>query len=152
MPVAGRPRNPLAERPNRFRTRARVFIARQGESPALMDVDTRTGTPARGTIRRLYRQSINLLPPATPFSWTMNPPIVTRSLRYKASSVYRPAGANNTRYGAKRKIVTPRHNQPVPTVGAGLLQRRPTVRNRITSFGSRVPTINSRLPAGGRGQ
>lgn len=147
MPVAGRPRNPLDERPNRWRTRARVFVARPGESPALMDVDTRATTQARGTIRRVYRQSVNLLPPATPFSWTQNPPIVTRSLRYKATSVYRPAGANHTRYGAKRKIITPRHNQPVPTIGAGQLQRKPTIRNRIISFGSRVPPVNPRLPS-----
>jgi hypothetical protein len=148
VPVAGRPRNPLGEAPTRFHERVRVFVARPGQTPGLSVVDTHADRQAPGQIRRNYRQSINLLPPATPFSWTQNPPIVTRSLRYKATSVYRQAGALNSRYGARRKIIVPKHNQPVPTLGAGNLQRRPTVRNRIISFGSRVPTVNQRLPAG----
>jgi hypothetical protein len=38
-------------------------------------------------------------------------------------------------------------SKPV-TIPAGGVRNRPTVRNRITSFGSRVPPLNPKLPAG----
>ena len=147
MPVAGRPRNPLLETPDRFRERAYVDVPRVGETPGLQTVESRGKLVGEGTIRRVWRQSVNFIPAPPAYSWTQHPALVTRSLRYRATSLYRAAGNDNTRYGARRPIVTPRHNQPTPTIGAGQKQNRPSRRNRLTSFGSRVPLINPPSPA-----
>lgn len=142
MPLPGRPRNPQLERPDRFRERAYVDVPEIGASPGLQTIDRHTGHAARGTIRRLWRQSVNFIPAPPAFEWSKQPPLITRALRYRATSLYKQAGANNTRFGARRPITPARHNQPIPTIGAGNLQRRPTRRNRMSSFGSRVPPIN----------
>ena len=149
MPVPGVARNPLGQRSTRFHRSPPRVVARAGETPGLNDVDTRADTAARGTIRRLWRQSFNLVPAPPPVDVTRNNGlgVVTRALRYKASSTYKAAGTDNTRFGAARVHVPSRHNQPRVTIAAGNQQGRPTVRNRMTSFGRRVPPVNPVSPA-----
>lgn len=144
MPPPGRPRNPHGDTSlNRFHERRQVFVSRPGASPGVMDVDdTRVDTVAPGTIRRLWQQAVNMIPAPPPFPVAEAPLAITRALRYKASTVFRRAGNENTRFGARRPITAARHNQARVTVAAGNQQGRPTVRNRMTSFGSRVPTVN----------
>ena len=60
--------NPLGETPDRFHRRRRIVVVRPGESPGTMDiVDTNVDTAAAGTIRRNWRQSVNLIPAPPPF-------------------------------------------------------------------------------------
>lgn len=136
---------------DRFHERAQVFVPHLGQSPGLQDIEPATlGTVGFGTIRRLWRQSVNYIPAGGWLSWTENgtdrtPTVgvgITRALRYKASSVFRGAGSSNTRMGAPRAFIVPRHVQPRATIAAGNLQGRPYIRNRLQSFGSRVPPVN----------
>jgi hypothetical protein len=136
---------------DRFHARVRVFVSQQGQTPGLQDIEPAIlGTVAFGTIRRLWRQSVNYLPAGPWLSWTengvdrtgTNGAGITRALRYKASSLFRGAGSSNTRMGASRAFITPRHIQPRATLGVGNLQGRPVIRNRLQSFGSRVPPVN----------
>lgn len=148
MPVPGQPRNPFGQRPNRFRERVKVFVARPGGSPGLMDIDdTRLDSAAPGTIRRLWEQAVNMIPAPPPFPVSAAPLGITRALRYRASTLHRMAGNENTRFGARRPITPPRHNSRPITVSAGNQQGRPTIRNRMTSFGRRVPPVNPADPA-----
>jgi hypothetical protein len=72
---------------------------------------------------------------------------ITRALRYMTRSVYARSGEDNTRFpGLHTRILMRSRSKPV-TIGAGQVRTRPTVRNRMTSFGSRVPTINQAVPA-----
>jgi hypothetical protein len=150
VPVPGRPRNPLGLRPDRLRQRPHVFVERPGTTPGLQDLDVRADTAAPGTIRRLWRQSVNYVPAPAPFGWTQHPATVTRALRYKASTTFRQAGTSNTREGAARAIVPGRHKSKPVTIAAGNRQGRPTIRNRLTSFGSSVAPTNRPSPAAQR--
>lgn len=148
MPVPGVERNPDGvTRFNRFRERRQVFVARPGNSPGLMDIDTRVDTAAAGTVRRLWEQAVTMIPAPPPFPVAAAPTTITRALRYRASSLFRRAGNDNTRFGARRPIIPPRHHSRPVTIAAGNQQGRPTRRNRMTSFGSRVPTVNQPSPA-----
>jgi hypothetical protein len=108
-----------------------------------------------GQIRRLWRQSIDLIPAQGAFSWTRNsnaretdPGVdITRALRYMTRSVYAGAGIDHTRYDALHTKIDKRNTYKTVTVGRGQTRSRPTVRNRITSFGSRVPTLNQQVRA-----
>jgi hypothetical protein len=172
MPLPGRPRN-IGGTEVRFRSsgqtgvgverwrsgprtrwheRVHVIVPQLGQTPGLQDVEAAIlGTVGWGTIRRLWRQSVNYLPAGPWLSWTengidrtpTNGVAITRALRYKASSLFRGAGSSNTRMGATRAFVTPRHIQPHVTLGVGNLQGRPVLRNRLQSFGSRVPPVNA---------
>lgn len=109
---------------------------------------------APGTIRALWRQTINLIPAQAPYSWTQSAPApgapitspsavdVTRALRYMTRSIYMGAGIDNSRFGALHTKITPRVNHKPVTLNAGGVRNRPTIRNRLTSFGSRVPPLN----------
>jgi hypothetical protein len=148
VPVSGRPRNPLGQGGSRFHGRRRVFVERPGASPGLMDIDdTRVDTAAAGTIRRLWLQAVNMVPAPPPFPVAQAPLGITRALRYRASSLFQRAGNDNTRFGAARPYVPARHHQRPVTIAAGNQQGRPTVRNRMTSFGSRVAPVNPPSPA-----
>jgi hypothetical protein len=148
VPVPGRPRNPHGDTQfSRFHQRRQVFVARPGASPGLMDIDdTRVDTAGAGTIRRLYEQAVNFIPAAPPFPVSAAPLGITRAIRYKASTLARAAGTDNTRFGARRAIRPPRHNSRPVTIAAGNQQGRPTVRNRMRSFGQRVPPVNQPSP------
>jgi hypothetical protein len=120
-------------------------VGQRGYSPGLQDVDVHADRVAVGTIRRLYRQAVNYIAAPAPVSWTQNLPIsISRALRYKASTVFRGAGSSNTRFGAPRPLRPPRSGRHPATVtlAAGNLQGRPVIRNRLASFGSRVPAVN----------
>lgn len=99
-----------------------------------------------GTIRKLWRASLGVSPAPAPFGWAENPPLFTRSLRYKATSLFMRAGNSNTDWGAPRPIVRARVRSPLVTRQAGNKPGMPTIRNRLTSFGSRVPTLNGPSP------
>lgn len=151
-------RNPLGETSNRFNLWLRPApIAQEGRSPGFMQTTLRGCVLGAGQIRRMWRQSVNYFPAQPPYSWTANGHLsdpnaahgfqVTRALRYMTRSVYMGSGIDNTRYAGLHTVIKPRtHSKPV-TLGAGQVRTRPTVRNRVTSFGSRVPTINQQVQA-----
>lgn len=168
MPVPG-PRTQHGPRPgydnpdgvqptlfNRWLTPHPVFYA--GQTPGTKVVYLGGFVLAPGQIRRMWRQKINQISAQAPYDWvTMSPapgrhapslmPVgVTRALRYMASSRYRGAGDDLSDWGA-HTIVKPSAVNPTPTVGAGNTRNNPTVRNRLTSFGSRAPVLNSVVPA-----
>jgi len=172
MPVPGRPRNAggteqrfrssgqsgvaVTERwqsgpRTRFHARTHTFVLQPGRAPTVQHVELSLDQTAPGQIRRLWQQTIDYIAAGPQLSWTENAARrrptavqgqVTRALRYKASSLFRGYGSNNTRFGAPRPIRPTQHRQAVPTVGAGNLAARPTLRNRLSSFGSRVPPVN----------
>lgn len=154
MPVPGIARNRFGQKPNRFHRRPGVFVRVPGQTPGTMVVDSRADRQAFGTIRRVWRQAVNYLGATPAFSTTANEAFstpadgfeITTALRYRASSVYRQAGSDNTRFGARRPVVQPKHNMRPVTRSAGSKQSRPTVRNRLISFGKRVPAINTVSP------
>ena len=126
-----------------------------GRSPGMMTITLRGCVLAYGQIRRMWRQSINLIPAPAPYSWTENGPTespvhgvgVTRALRYMTRSVYEGAGTDHSRFDAMHTQIVHAVNYKTVTVSAGNMQGRPTVRNRMTSFGSRVPTLNQAVSA-----
>ena len=153
-------RNPGLETPDRINMWKRPGpIYWPGRTPGLMIVTLRGCVLAAGQVRRFWRQSIDLIPAQAPFSWTANglnadgqPHTtesigVTRALRYKTQSTYEGAGIDNSRYAALHTIVRKQNAYKRVTVAAGSVRGRPTVRNRLTSFGSRVPTLNQAVQA-----
>lgn len=122
-----------------------MFVERAGESPGLQMIEAPEQTAA-GTIRRLWRQRVHPIPAPPPYSWVDNPRIITTALRYRASSTFTAAGTDNTRYGAPRPPVRNRHRAQAVTRQAGNKAARPTVRNRLLSFGLRVPPENPPSP------
>ena len=145
-------RNPGMEQPNRINQWKRPGpLYWPGRSPGMMIISLRGQKLAHGTIRRLWRQSVNVIPAQTPFSWSQNGHIVangpivglTRALRYMTHSLYMGQGTDNTRYAMLHTTVKNRNYYKTVTVNAGQKRNQPTVRNRLTSFGSRVPTLNT---------
>lgn len=124
-------------------------------TPGLMFVTWRGNVLGPGTIRRMWRQTVNLIPAQAAYSWSENSPQpdrpiahhpgpdgVTRALRYMTRSIYAGSGIDNTRFSGLHTNIPLRVRSKPVTIGAGQVRTRPTVRNRITSFGSRVPTLN----------
>lgn len=149
-------RNPEQREPDLFNLWKRPgAIAWPGRTPALMAVTLRGCVLGAGQIRRLWRQSVNLIPAQGPYSWTKNgtdtnanPPLgITRALRYMTHSLYIGAGIDHTRYDEMHTVVKKKHMYKQITVGRGQTRSRPTIRNRMTSFGSRVPTLNQEVQA-----
>lgn len=126
-------------------------ITKMGETPGLMYVSLRGNVLAPGQIRQLWQQAINYIAAPAPYSWTNNGPVegqtqpvsITRALRYMTRSLYMGSGIDNTHFPGLHTQILPQVRSKPVTVGAGQSRGRPTVRNRITSFGSRVPTLNS---------
>jgi hypothetical protein len=120
-----------------------------GRSPGLMAITLRGCVMGAGQIRRLWRQSVGLIPAQGPYSWSTNevdgsagaPVGITRALRYLTQSTYTGAGIDNSRYAALHTVVRKENFYKTITQGSGR-RNPPTVRNRMTSFGSRVPTLN----------
>lgn len=131
-------------------------VAQMGCTPGLTYVTLRGMVLGAGQIRRLWRQSVNVIRAQASYSWSENAPQpgrplamsgpgpdgITRSLRYMTRSVYVGSGIDNTRFSGLHTRIYPRVKSKPVTLGAGQVRTRPTVRNRITSFGARVPTIN----------
>ena len=153
-------RNPGFEQPNRINMWKRpgpVFWP--GRTPALMAITLRGCVLAAGQIRSLYRQTVNFTSAQDAYSWTANglgadgiPNGVrvvglTRSLRYMTKSLYMGAGIDNSRYENLHTLVRKENFYKPVTLAQGSVRGRPTVRNRLTSFGSRVPTLNQAVDA-----
>lgn len=153
-------RNPDGEIPDRLNQWLRPGpVASTGRTPATMIVSVRGSILAPGTVRRLWRQTVNYIAAGAPYSWTASAPTpdapsvnpgvlaLTRALRYMTRNTYIGAGVDNSRFGALHTTISPRVNSKPVTVNAGTVRNRPTVRNRLTSFGSRVPPLNARVSA-----
>ena len=124
--------------------RPHVFVeAQQGDAMAGITLPEQRGA---GTIRKLWRNSFGITPAPAPFGWAQNPPLYTRALRYKATSLFMRAGNSNTDWGEPRPIIRPRARQPLITRQAGNKPSQPTIRNRLISFGARVPPLNQASP------
>lgn len=125
-----------------------------GRSPGTMFLTLRGNRLAFGQIRRLWRQSIDYVA-AQSYSWTHNgnqfttggPVGITRALRYMTRSVYIGGGVDHSRFDELHTVVRKENMYKTVTVNAGQKRSAPTVRNRLTSFGSRVPTLNKAVAA-----
>lgn len=149
-------RNPEGREPDLFNLWKRPGpVPWPGRTPGLMVLTLRGCRLGAGQIRRLWRQSINYVPAQAPFSWTENesPPApvegyeITRGLRYLTRSVYVGGGIDHTRFDELHTVIRKENYYKQITVGRGQTRSRPTVRNRLTSFGSRVPTLNRQVVA-----
>lgn len=153
-------RNPEAELPSRINPWLWPEpVVQIGRSAGTSVVTLRGNILAPGQIRRLWRQAINFVPATPAYSWTQNAPQpgrpivspggfqITRALRYMTRSLYMGANIDNTRYAGLHTPIPPRKRAKVVTLGRGQTRSRPTTRNRLTSFGSRVPTLNQSIPA-----
>ena len=149
-------RNPGLEAPDKFNHWNRPGpVWWPGRTPGLMTVTLRGCILAVGQIRRMYKQSVNFIPGQAPISWTNNGPTnspvhgvgITRALRYMTRSVYEGQGIDNSRYVGMHSPIQHQVRSKTVTVGRGQTRSRPTVRNRMTSFGSRVPTLNQAADA-----
>lgn len=149
-------RNPEGAAPDFFNLWLRPApVIWPGRSPGMSVISLRGNVLGAGTIRRLWRQSIDLIPAQGAFSWTTNsndgagagPFDITRALRYMTRSLYMGAGIDHTRFDNLHSIVNKQNMYKTVTVNKGQNRNRPTVRNRLTSFGSRVPTLNQQVQA-----
>lgn len=147
--------NPWGQRPDRINHWDRPSpVEMAGRTPGTMVHTLRGNVLGAGQIRRLWRQSINVIVPQAGYSWTRSAPSpgrpfespggfhITRALRYMARSVYVGAGTDNSRFAGLHQTIKPRVRSKPVTTPAGAVRSRPTVRNRATSFGSRIPPIN----------
>lgn len=152
MPVAGQPRNPFGQTPDRIdldKPRHPVVL---GRTAGTMHVELRGEIQAPGQIRHMWRQAVNYLAAFGPYSWTTNSDTsnmtgarafqVTRAFRYLTRSLYMGAGIDNTRFSELHSTVTPQVRHKPVVVNAGQQRGKPVARNRLTSFGQRVPTLN----------
>lgn len=152
--------NPDGAEPDRWNHWLRPGpVASTGRSPATMIASVRGCVLAPGQIRRLWRQTVNQINAQAPYSWTASAPApdapgsnpgalgITRALRYMTRSVYAAEGTDNTRYAALHTRIDMKNNYKPVSLNAGGVRNRPTVRNRLTSFGSRVPALNAPVSA-----
>jgi hypothetical protein len=148
--------NPGMEQPNRFNLWDRPApVTEPGRSPGMMIISRRGNVLGVGQIRRLWRQAVDVIPAQSPYSWSTNSPApgrpamdyqlfgITRALRYMTRSVYIGAGNDGTRYAELHTVVKKSNRHKPVTIGGGQVPGRPTIRNRMTSFGSRVPALNN---------
>jgi hypothetical protein len=152
--------NPEREDPDRFNNWHRPGpVIELGRSPGTSQITLRGNMLGAGTIRALWRQSVNLVAGQAPYSWTSSRPApgeaenapprpfgITRALRYMTRSVYVAAGTDNSRLAALHTVVHPHARGKAVSVPAGAVRSRPTIRNRMTSFGSRIPPMNGKAP------
>jgi hypothetical protein len=144
--------NPLAQIPGTFFHRRAVLLRGRRQ-----DLDT-LETQQAGVLRRLWAPIANMISAGEIFNWSRNlyddaPDGVngqtTTSVRYLIST--RNIGAGNGLVNPQARQVFPYENirhAPDPLfIRAGQQQGRPTVRNRLSSFSSRVPPINPVLPS-----
>lgn len=152
--------NPGREMPDRINLWDRPgAVSEAGRSPGTMFVNLRGNVLGAGTVRRFWRQTVNYAAAQAGYSWTHSAPgaggsvpfpdgfFITRALRYMTRSVYEAAGVDNTRFAGAHTTIHPRARSKPVSLNAGNVRNRPTVRNRLVSFGSRVPTINQKVDA-----
>jgi hypothetical protein len=147
-------KNPDGEQPDFFRSMPYHGLAEEGRSPGLMERTLRGCVLAAGTVRKMWRQSPGYIGAADDYSWTRNGPAaiaermpfqITTALRYMTRNLYVAGGTDNTRLSELHSAVLPRVRSKPVSVAAGSKRGMPTVRNRLTSFGARVPPINQRV-------
>lgn len=107
-----------------------------------------------GTVRRLWQNLAGYVGTSEPFSWTANGVTADKSpraggapistpLRYLITTVNTLTAGNQLSQPMRRPSVPPRVTHTAPSlVMAGNVGYRPTIRSRIPSFGSRVPSLN----------
>ncbi len=156
MPVPGQPRNPFGQAPDRILLEQPRFdgYGPGGEAAHFAGRSLRGMIQAAGQIRHLWRQKAGYAAGPPGYSWTINGPTsnlsaargfqLTRALRYLTRSVYFGAGSDNTRLSELHTAVVMRSRAKPVTVGAGQQRGKPVTRNRLTSFGSRVPPLQNR--------
>lgn len=152
MPVPGQPRNPFGQRPDRFELEAPRAVVVAGRTPATMRRTVRGMILAAGQIRHDWRQALGYIAGPPGFSTTANSVSasagrafqVTRALRYLSRSLYMGSGIDNTRLSELHTAIPTQHRAKVVTVNAGQQRGKPVTRNRLTSFGSRVPPLQER--------
>jgi hypothetical protein len=151
-------RNPDHENMRFFEYTPYHGIVDVGQSPGTMERTLRGCVLAFGQVRHLWKQAINYSAAQSPVDWTDNLPQpgqpqfvsprgfqLTRALRYLTRSLYIQGGTDNTRYSELHtQIISKTYHKPI-TTGAGQKRTAPTVRNRLTSFGSRVTPLNQRV-------
>lgn len=151
-------RNPEGRYPNFFNLWDRPGpVWWPGRSPGTMVLTLRGCKLGFGQIRRLWKQSVDYIPAFAPYSWTANGTTgedegarsvgITRALRYMTRSVYIGGGLDHTRYDELHTVVRKQNMYKTVTINTGQVRGRPTIRNRMTSFGSRVPTLNQAVVA-----
>jgi len=62
-------------------------------------------------------------------------------------SVYAGQGIDHTRFDMLHTVVNKQNMYKTVTINRGQNRNRPTVRNRITSFGARVTPLNQQILA-----
>lgn len=149
--------NPGIESPDRFNFWKRPgTVSWPGRSPGLMVITLRGNVLGAGQVRRLWMQAINYMAAQAAYSWTENfnnekqktvGVDITRALRYKTQSFYAGQGIDNSRFLGLHTVVPPKVRSRFITIGTGLKRNAPTTRNRISSFGSRVPPLNPPVQA-----
>lgn len=132
--------------PPRNARRKVVFVARVGQYGGLDDIQIADAVQPGVTVRRNVHTQVNSIAAPPPFGWVDNPPVVTSPLRYRATTRFRRVGTDRSINAAARPIVPRKIQQSIITRQAGNAPSRPTVRNRLMSFGSRVPTLNAPSP------
>lgn len=126
-----------------------------GRTPGAMMLSLRGCRLGVGQIRRLWHQSVNFHGAFPAFSWTANGSVgkstegvgITRALRYMTRSTYIGGGVDHSRFDELHTLVNKQNFYKTVTVNQGQKRNAPTVRNRLTSFGSRVPTLNQQASA-----
>ena len=93
----------------------------------------------------MYRPTVSPVPAPPPFEVSAQPTTLRRATRYSTRSFYRPAGSTNTRFIGLHTVIRQAVRSKTPSRGAGGRIGRPTLRNRMSSFGSRVPPLNPRV-------
>lgn len=109
-----------------------------------------------GTIRRFVMPALRYVGAQGPFSWTGNsfspdapkgPGGQSNPLRYLISTIDTLTAGNQLSNPMQRPAIPPTVAYPAPPlILAGNVQGRPTLRQRVPSFGSRIPSLNSILP------
>lgn len=153
-------RNPDGAKPDLFNHWKRPGpVWWPGRTPGRMFTNLRGNVLAPGQIRHMWKQAVNFTPAQAGFSWTESAPgaggritspggfHLTRALRYLTRSVYVAGGTDHTRFDAMHTVIVKKNAYKTVTVNAGQVRNRPTVRNRMSSFGSRVPTLNQQVSA-----
>lgn len=144
--------NPLGQSPGTFFHRVGVLLRGRRQDARLW------GTLADGTIREFVMPIVNAISGGSAFNWTRNANddapdgvngVDTNPVRYRVSTAFLGQGNQLSNPRARSFVQYPsRPHAPNPVfLRAGQQQGKPTIRNRITSFGSRVPPINQPLPS-----
>lgn len=129
------------------RVRRAALILNDGRQNEAMLQEQIPEQLAPGDVHGNWRSSVGSIPGPAPFSWVENPREITRPLRYKVRSLFRGAGNSASMTNAKPRPVRVRQARMTAIVRlAGNAPAKPSIRNRLTSFGSRVPPVNPPSP------